>query len=242
MNPDDRPTLMISEIFRSLQGESTFAGLPCVFVRLSGCNLRCSYCDTRYALGSGNPMSLDEIVAKVDSMPCEIVEITGGEPLCQKATPALARLLLDRGYTVLVETNGSLDVTLLPPGCVIVMDVKCPGSGEVGKNLPGNIEALGPGDQVKFVLSGREDYEWARDFALSRGLVAKVQPREIAQGPPGGSKGANSCAGSGRSPNLEIIFSPAIGNLEPALLAEWILDDAIEVRLQVQLHKIAGFR
>lgn len=226
--------LLVSEIFRSLQGESTYAGLPCTFVRLAGCNLRCSYCDTRYALHEGTPMTIGEILAAVAAEPCDIVEITGGEPLAQKESPFLARRLLDLGYTVLVETNGSFDITLMPSECVTIMDVKCPGSGEADRNFWGNIDFLGPADQVKFVITGRQDYEWARDFSIARGLIRKMKPGDINSGSPFVSPQALS--------GPEIIFSPVIGNIEPLELVSWILDDALLVRLQVQLHKIAGFR
>ncbi len=201
--------LRVSEIFFSLQGESTFAGLPCVFVRLAGCNLRCSYCDTRYAWEEGEPLSREEIAKRAAAYPSRLLEITGGEPLLQAETPALVVDLADRGWEVLVETNGSLDISVLDPRVVRVMDLKCPSSGETEKMRWDNLTHLTPRDEVKFVVAGREDYLWAK------GVVEERLPA----GPA-------------------VLFSPAAGSIPPADLAAWILEDGLAVRIQIQLQKI----
>lgn len=203
--------LLVNEIFYSIQGESTWAGLPCAFVRLSGCNLRCSYCDTRYAYEEGRPMTADGILGALLSYGVRLVEITGGEPLLQPGTPALAAALLDRGRQVLVETNGSLDIDVLPEPCVRVMDIKCPSSGEASRMDFGNLHRLRARDEVKFVMADRRDY----DYAL------RMLPRILES-----------------SPCRTVHFSPVFGVLEPARLAEWMLDDRPEARLHLQLHKI----
>ncbi len=201
--------LRVSEIFHSIQGESTYAGLPCVFVRLAGCNLNCSYCDTRYARQGGEALSRETIVSRAEAYPVRLIEITGGEPLLQEETPTLVADLADRGWEVLVETNGSRDISVLDPRAVRIMDLKCPASGESGKTRWENLELLTPRDEVKFVISGREDYLWAK------GVVAERLP-----------------------PGSEVLFSPAAGLLDPAELAGWILEDGLAVRLQLQLQKI----
>ena len=200
---------MVSEIFRSIQGESSYTGLPCTFVRLAGCNLRCRQCDTRYALEAGHEMSLDEILDRVSSLDSNLVEITGGEPLIQEGTPELTALLKQRGHRVLVETNGSLDISLLPEGVIRIMDIKCPASGESKQFMWENIWRLRDGDEVKFVISDRHDYEWARGIVRER---------------------------FGRS-RTEILFSTVFGELPPRNLVEWILEDRLSVRFQLQLHK-----
>lgn len=199
----------VSEIFKSIQGESSFAGLPCVFLRLAGCNLRCRYCDTPYAQVGGDPISLDQIMCRVASYDCPLVEITGGEPLAQADTPLLALALLEKGFRVLVETNGSLDISILPPAVVRIMDIKCPSSGESHSILWRNVLELGSDDEVKFVISDRADYEWAR---------GKVHDQL-----------AGSSAG--------ILFSTTFGKLHPRNLVEWMLKDSINARFQLQLHK-----
>jgi 7-carboxy-7-deazaguanine synthase len=201
--------LEVSEIFPSIQGESTYAGLPCVFVRLAGCNLDCSYCDTPYARGRGERLTREAVLEQVAAYRCRLVEITGGEPLLQEETPALVSALLDRKLEVLVETNGSLDISVLDPRAVRIMDLKCPSSGETGKMLWENPVHLTPRDQVKFVVADREDYLWAK------GVVEK----RLRAGPA-------------------VLFSPAAGLLDPAELSGWILGDGLEVRLQLQLQKI----
>ncbi len=201
--------LEISEIFHSIQGESIRAGRPCVFVRLAGCNLDCSYCDTAYARERGEPSTREAVVARVEAYRCRLVEITGGEPLLQEETPALVSSLLDRGREVLVETNGTLDISVLDPRAVRIMDLKCPSSGESGKTRWENLARLTPRDEVKFVVAGREDYLWAK------GVVREKLPA----GPA-------------------VLFSPAAGLLDPADLAAWIIADGLEARLQLQLQKI----
>jgi 7-carboxy-7-deazaguanine synthase len=202
--------MQITEIYKSIQGESTFAGLPCVFVRTTGCNLRCVWCDTEYAFYGGQKMSVDRIVEKVEALDCRLVEITGGEPLLQKEVPDLAHRLLEMGYTVLIETSGERDVSDLDPRVVKIMDLKCPGSGECEKNRWQNLEFLTSRDELKFVIKDRVDYEWAVDVVKKHHLEQR----------------------------LTILFSPVWGDLQLADLAAWILEDKINVRYQLQLHKI----
>ncbi|HEX9933722.1 MAG TPA: radical SAM protein [bacterium] len=202
--------LKVSEIFYSIQGESTFAGRPCAFVRLAGCNLRCSYCDTAYAYGEGTPLDIDAILERVLAFSCGLVEITGGEPLLQSETPKLAQRLLDNGLTVLVETNGSVDIDRLPGGVIRIMDVKCPGSGCVGANDWKNLERLRSTDQVKWIITDRRDFDWAMELVRRHDLCRKVA----------------------------VLFSPATGGLPQDLLAKWILEEKLPIRLQLQLHKI----
>jgi 7-carboxy-7-deazaguanine synthase len=202
--------LRVTEIFHSIQGESTHAGRPCVFVRLTGCNLRCVWCDTAYAFHGGSSRSLEEILATVDGFGCRLVEVTGGEPLAQAgAIPLLARLV-EEGYEVLLETGGSLPIDEVPDGVRRIVDVKCPASGESGRNLWENLDRLRPGDELKFVIAGREDYEWAR---------AKVGEGALAERVP-------------------VLFSAVHGGLEAGTLARWVLEDRLPVRVQVQMHKI----
>jgi 7-carboxy-7-deazaguanine synthase len=202
--------LQVNEIFSSIQGESSFAGRPCTFIRLTGCNLRCSYCDTRYALHEGRWMTVVGIQRVVKSLGNPLVEVTGGEPLLQKTSKDLLRALVRDGFQVLVETNGSLDIGGLPGETFCILDMKCPSSGMTGQMLPENIERLREQDEVKFVLSTHEDYTWARGF-LNR--LSKVSPGRI-------------------------LFSPVRNGLPPAQLAEWILSDRLAVRLQIPLHAI----
>lgn len=204
------PQLEISELFFSIQGESSYAGQPCVFIRLAGCNLRCSYCDAGYTYEEpGIPKDLSEIIAFAAQYPDLPVEITGGEPLLQDNVYRLMDELLTTGRSVLLETNGSISLAKVPTGVVKIMDVKCPGSNMQDHLLPDNLQMLGALDELKFVLSSRSDYQWAVDFLNSSDLNKK----------------------------LAIHFSPVIGKLEPALLAAWILADQLPVRLQLQLHK-----
>lgn len=199
--------LKVNEIFFSIQGESSFAGRPCVFIRLTGCNLRCSYCDTRYAFHEGSKLSMDDILTKVKEFECDLVEITGGEPLLHPETKGLVKLLLDQGYTVLIETNGSLDIGILDKRSINIMDVKCPSSGEDSKNNLDNLRKLSARDEVKFVIGTREDYDFAKNILK----LHKV---------PG-----------------PIHFSPVLGQLTPKTLANWILSDNLGIRMQLQLHK-----
>lgn len=202
--------LKINEIFYSIQGESTFTGLPFVFVRLTGCNLRCRYCDTRYAYEEGRQMEIGEVIDHVVRFNCKRVTITGGEPLLQTETPDLISQLIHDGYVVSVETNGSLDISGLDRRCTKVVDIKCPSSGMQDHNLLSNIGRLGNQDQLKFIIADRKDFEFAS------GIIEKMD-RPLPAG--------------------NILFSPAHGQLGPDQLAQWILDDGMEVRLQIQLHK-----
>ncbi len=204
--------LKVNEIFYSIQGESSYAGLPCTLIRLSGCNLRCRYCDTRYAYNRGEHMSIPKITDHVAAFQCPLVEITGGEPLLQAGTPELIRALLHRKYTVLLETNGSMDISRTDPRCIRIMDIKCPGSGENEKNDLNNLKRLSEHDQVKFVITDNGDYAYAKKL-----IQSKTWP--------------DSWTGT-------ILFSPAHNAMPPSTLAEWILKDRLNVRLQLQLHKI----
>lgn len=202
--------LTVNEIFYSIQGESTHAGRPCVFVRLTACDLRCSWCDTAYAFHEGSRMSVDEVVAKVRAYDCDVVEITGGEPLLQKDVyPLMERLLAD-GRMVMLETGGHRSVSAVPAGVHRIIDVKCPGSGEAEKNCWENLDELRSADEVKFVIKDREDYEYARQIVRDRRLHEKC--------------GA-------------VLFSPVHGVMNNRELAEWILADRLPVRLQLQAHK-----
>lgn len=202
--------LTVNEIFHSIQGESTHTGRPCVFVRLTACDLRCSWCDTPYAFLEGRRMSIDDVLAEVDRFECPVVEITGGEPLLQREVfPLMDRLLAD-GRTVLVETGGHRSIADVPAGVVKIMDIKCPGSGEASKMDWSNLARLTAEDQVKFVITNREDYEYARDVTARERLTERVEA---------------------------VLFSPVHGVLHPRALAEWILADRLAVRLQLQAHK-----
>lgn len=209
--------MQITEIFRSIQGESTYAGMPCIFVRLTGCNLRCVWCDTAYAFHGGKKMTVDEVMGEVRKLSerdgkraVTLVELTGGEPLLQEEVLPLADRLLEDRYRVLVETSGERYIGELPESVVRVVDVKCPESGEGGTFNMENLDALGPHDQVKFVVASRVDYEWAREFLKAHRLEKKVEA---------------------------VIFSPVFGKLEARPLAEWILADGLPVRIGMQLHK-----
>jgi 7-carboxy-7-deazaguanine synthase len=208
--------LRVTEIFHSIQGESTWAGLPCTFVRLTGCPLRCTWCDTEYAFHGGRKMTLDEIEQRVASVGTRLVEITGGEPLIHRNAFVLAERLLDRRYTVLVETSGAIDVAPLDPRAHRIMDLKCPGSGEVERNLWSNLDHLTARDEVKFVVQDRADYEWARDTIRDRGLDRRIEE------------------GSLRA----LLFSPVWDRVEWHELAAWVLEDGLPVRFQLQLHKL----
>ena len=203
--------MKVNEIFDSIQGESLYSGIPCVFIRLTGCNLRCRYCDTRYAYDEGIDLSIPEILTKVKEYNCNLVEITGGEPLSQEETPLLIHKLLNRGHVVLLETNGSHDIRIIDQRCIRIVDIKCPGSGEVEKNNLNNLNNLTLRDQVKLVIGSREDYEFAKK-------VSKMTKESF--------------------PQNNILFSPMNPDLKPEELARWILEDHLEVRLHLQLHKI----
>ena len=203
-------TLTINEIYHSIQGESSWAGEPCVFVRLTFCDLRCTYCDTEYAFYEGKKQTLDEIGAAVAAFQCPLVEITGGEPLLQKNVLPLMTMLADAGHTVLLETSGAHDISKVDPRVHRIMDLKTPGSGESERNLFSNIEHLTHRDEVKFVIGSREDYEWSREQVRRHGL-------------------AQCCRA--------VLFSPIFGRIEPREIVEWILADKLPVRFQLQMHK-----
>jgi len=204
---DDR--LRIIEIYASVQGESTWAGLPCVFVRLAGCNLRCTWCDSEFTFTGGEHRLIKEVVEEVASLGFDLVEVTGGEPLAQRQVVPLIEQLLGRGHTVLVETSGSIDISMIPQGAHAIMDLKPPDSGEVDANHWPNLDQLRPGDEVKFVLASRRDYEWSREVVREHDLAAKAP----------------------------VLFSVAHGLLDPAKLSEWLVEDRLPVRLHLQLHK-----
>jgi 7-carboxy-7-deazaguanine synthase len=202
--------LTINEIFYSIQGESTRAGQPCVFVRLTACDLRCSWCDTPYAFDEGRKMSIDEVVASVEQHGCPLVEITGGEPLLQEDVYALMSKLGEAGKTVMLETGGHRSIARVPDGVLKIVDIKCPGSGEADKNDWTNLDALAPHDEEKFVIKDRRDYEFARDVIARHNLAGRT---------------------------AAVLMSPVHGVLEPRILSEWMLADRLPARLQVQLHK-----
>ena len=219
--------MFITEIFKSIQGEGTRAGLPCIFVRLTGCNLRCTWCDTAYAFHGGQKVTVDEVMERVDSLNrrpdgtaagVSLVEITGGEPLLQEEIYPLAERLLEAGYTVMIETSGERFIGRLPKEVIKIVDVKCPDSGEADTFESRNLEELGSDDEVKFVISSRKDYEFAREFSREHRLGERVR---------------------------EVLFSPVHDDpngkwkgLEPRELVEWMLEDGLQVRLGLQLHKI----
>lgn len=201
--------LMVSEIFRSIQGESTFVGLPCAFVRLAGCNLHCRWCDTDCAHEGGRAMSIPAILKKIAPMRCRLAEVTGGEPLIQAEACTLITQLIDTGHTTLVETNGSIHLGPLDARAVKIVDVKCPASGECGSFLEKNLLLLRPGDQLKFVIASREDFEWSSAFIKERSLEGRV----------------------------ELLLSAVHGELSPATLAGWLLASGLWARLQLPLQK-----
>ena len=202
--------LTVNEIFHSIQGESTYAGRRCVFVRLTACDLRCSWCDTPYAFHEGRKMSLDDILAEVERHDCDMVELTGGEPLLQKEVYPLMQHLLDRGRTVLLETGGHVSLEQVPAAVHTIMDVKCPGSGEAHTTHWENLDRLDANDEVKFVIKDRTDYEYACDVLRRHALKDKV---------------------------AAVLFSPVHGVLEAKTLSEWVLADRLPVRVQLQVHK-----
>ncbi len=200
--------MKICEIFASIQGESSYAGLPCTFIRLTGCNLRCIYCDTTYAYAEGSERSEEEIIGIVRDSGVKLVEITGGEPLMQKDVYPLIERLLDNGYAVLVETNGSIGIRKIDRRAVLILDIKTPGSGMSGEMDFSNLAHLKQADEIKFVLTGRADYEWAKEIMSNYALGEKCH----------------------------VLLSPAFGNLSPEQLACWILEDRLDVSLNLQLH------
>ena len=201
--------MIVNEIFHSIQGESTRAGLPCVFVRLTGCPLRCVYCDTAHAFHEGAPMTVGEVAAAVDRYDCPFVTITGGEPLVQEEVFGLIRRLIEAGYDVQIETSGAVDISRLDPNARVILDIKTPGSGMLEEMDWDNLSRLKAGDEIKFVLTGREDYEWARDV---------LSKRRIPDG-------------------VHRLLSPAHGTLDPRRLADWMKEDSVRARLHLQIHK-----
>lgn len=207
----DARRLRITEIFHSIQGESTYAGRRCHFVRLTGCNLRCTWCDSTYTFTGGGWMTFDEIFAKLATFPaCDLVEVTGGEPLLQPRVSDFMQACLDRGFEVLLETSGSLDLAPVPAAVRKIVDLKPPGSGEAQSNRWENLPLLQPHDEIKVVLAHRADYEWARKQVIERGLIGRHS----------------------------ILFSPVFGQVTPLELATWILEDGLDVRMQIQMHKL----
>jgi 7-carboxy-7-deazaguanine synthase len=202
-------TLIINEIFFSIQGESTRIGLPCVFVRLTSCDLRCAWCDTAYAFDEGTEMNIDDILTKVEEYQCKLVEITGGEPLLQTNVHLLMKRLCDENYDVMIETGGHRDVSDIDPRVKRIMDIKCPGSLMEKRNRWENIEMLTARDEVKFVIANEIDYEWAKEVIKKYNLIVRCK----------------------------ILMSPVFGNIENRTLAEWILRDHIQVQFQLQIHK-----
>jgi 7-carboxy-7-deazaguanine synthase len=202
--------LTINEVFFSIQGESTYAGRPCVFVRLTACDLRCSWCDTPYAFHEGSKRTEEDVLREVEQYDCPLVEVTGGEPLLQEAVYPLMESLIAKGKTVLLETGGHRSIARVPPDVVTILDVKCPGSGESQRNCWENLERVRPHDEVKFVVKDRADYEFAREVITTRSLRQRV---------------------------AAIHLSPVHGVLDPKTLSEWVLADRLPVRVQLQLHK-----
>lgn len=202
--------LKIFEIFHSLQGESSRVGLPTVFVRLTGCPMRCVYCDTAYAFSGGNNMEITDILAKVAEFGTKYVTVTGGEPLAQKDCHHLLKALCDAGYSVSLETGGAMDISAVDKRVSVILDIKTPASGELANNVWGNLDYLKGTDEVKFVLCDRADYDWAKALLTTHGIAEKCP----------------------------VLFSPVYGQVNPTALAEWVLADKLPVRLQVQLHKI----
>lgn len=202
--------IKINEIYYSVQGESSKAGLPTVFVRLTYCNLRCSYCDTEYAFHDGTDLSIDAILDQVKRYNCNLVEITGGEPLYQSESLDLMKRLCDEGFEVMIETGGSLPIKDIDKRAMIILDLKCPSSKMMKKNLYENLDFIKPNDEIKFVIGNREDYEWSKEIISKFDLVKKAG----------------------------VLFSVVFGKLEPIQLVEWILEDKLKVRYQLQMHKI----
>lgn len=219
----DGPTrLRINEVFHSIQGESTWSGLPCVFIRLAGCHLRCRYCDTEYAFKEGAFRTVDELVEEAVAYGTSLVEITGGEPLLQPRVHDLIRRLCDEGRTVLIETSGACDIAPCDPRSILVLDLKTPGSGECERNLLGNLDRLRPRDEVKFVIVDRADFDWACDRIREHRLLERGHAVLMS-------------AAFEQAPGLEILGCPG---LHPRRLAEWILESGLAVRMQTQLHKL----
>ncbi|PYV43313.1 MAG: 7-carboxy-7-deazaguanine synthase [Acidobacteria bacterium] len=201
--------MKINEIYRSLQGESSYTGLPCIFVRLTSCNLRCAYCDTEYAFYEGQDYTVDQVLGAIRRFNCQLVEITGGEPLLQKEVYPLMNSLIDSDYTVLLETGGSIDVGKVNAKVIKIMDLKCPSSGECDRNLYANIEKLQPHDEIKFVIGTREDYLWTKKILEEHRLTER----------------------------FPVLLSTVFNEIEPKQVVGWLLEDNLNVRFQLQIHK-----
>ena len=201
--------MRITEIYQSIQGESSYAGLPCVFIRTTGCDLRCSWCDSEFTFTGGSTMTLDQIIAEVEKYNCELVELTGGEPLLQPEIYELGTRLADSGHTVLIETGGHRDISRLDPRVIRIMDLKCPASGECERNLWSNLEHLRPVDEVKFVIADRPDYEWTLKTIREHGLEDRVK----------------------------LLISTAFGMIDASQVVAWMLENKLRARFQLQLHK-----
>lgn len=212
----EEPFLRITEVFHSIQGESTWSGLPCTFIRITGCPLRCVWCDTTYSFHGGERRTLTSLVEEAEAIGTPLVEVTGGEPLVHPNAFELIRRLLDRGFTVLVETSGAVDVAPRDPRCHLIMDLKCPGSGEVEKNLWANLDHLAAGDEVKFVVADRADWDWTAGVIRERGLDTRVRDGTL----------------------KALLVSPVHGSVDLEALAGWILESGLPVRFQTQLHKL----
>ncbi len=209
MNNKLHQKILVHEVFHSIQGESSFAGLPCIFIRLTGCNLRCSYCDTTYAFSEGQEETVQTLVERIKLFPCNLVEITGGEPLCQEGTPSLVGELINRGYTVLVETNGSCDIGKISSQAIKIVDVKCPGSGAADSFMLSNVAQLQPHDECKFVVSDTSDFDWSSNFVQEYRLLEKCK----------------------------VVFSSVFERVTARELAKWILASGMPIRLGLQIHK-----
>jgi len=201
--------MKVCEIFTSIQGESRFAGMPCTFIRMTGCNLRCTYCDTKYAYYKGEDLSEKSIIKRINKAGVKLIEVTGGEPLLQEGVRPLIAGLLDEGYDVLVETNGSLPINTIDSRAIVILDIKTPGSGMTDKMDLSNIDFIKKKDEIKFVIADMIDYRWTRDFILTHDLIKKCY----------------------------LLLSPAYGFLDPKDLAEWMIEDRLQARLNLQLHK-----
>jgi len=201
--------LKINEIYKSVQGESTFSGLPCTFIRLTFCNLRCSYCDTEYAFYEGSDMKVSDIITKVNQLNCNLVEVTGGEPLVQDGCINLLKSLVSNGNKILIETGGALSISKIPKEVTIILDIKCPSSNMSDKNLWTNIDLIKPNDEIKFVIGNQKDYKWSKDIIKKYNLLKRCK----------------------------VLFSPVYGKMEAKTMVEWILEDSLNVRFQTQLHK-----
>ena len=201
--------IKVNEIYKSVQGESTYSGLPCTFIRLTFCNLRCSYCDTEYAFYEGTDMNIPEIIKKVNNLKCNLVEVTGGEPLVQDGCIDLLKALISNGNKILIETGGALSIEKIPEEVVIILDIKCPSSNMSDKNLWSNIDLIKPSDEIKFVIGDKKDYNWSKKIIKKYKLTDKCT----------------------------ILFSPVYNKIEPKTMVEWIMKDNLNVRFQTQLHK-----